>query len=124
MKKEEGERENAEALREAGGPFGDAEERKADGHCPVRDWRFFEIADAVFVERDPVVEREHFAAGFGVGAVGIVEQRWMQQAGDEDGKPEKKNCEIGRPLTTGCDRHEWARIETGLDGVGLGASNI
>ena len=93
MKKEEGEGENAEALRETRGPFGDAEERKADGHRPVRQGSFFEIADTVFVERDPVVERDHFAAGFGVCAIGIVEQRGMKQAGDEDGDPEKKNRE-------------------------------
>ena len=96
LKKEEGEGENAEALRETGGPFGDAEERETDGHRPVWEGGFFEIADAVFVEGDPIVEGDHFAACFGVGAVGIVEERWVEEAGDEDGEPESENREVGR----------------------------
>ena len=124
MKEEKSEGENAEALCETGGPFGDAEERKADGHCPVWDRSFFEIADAVFVERDPVVKGEHFAAGFGVGAVGVVEERWMEETGDEDGEPEEEDCEIGRPVAAGGEGHARTGIETGLDGVGLRAADI
>src|SRR5580704_6794552 len=124
FQEEEGKGENAEALREAGGPFGDAEERKTDGHRPIWDRGFLEIANAVFVERDPVVKREHFAAGFGVGAVGIVEERRMEEAGDEDGEPESENREIRRPVAAGRKVHARTRVETLLDGVGLGASNI
>src|SRR5580693_2196421 len=124
FQEEEGKGENAEALREAGSPFGDAEEREADGHRPVWDRSFLEIADAVFVERDPVVKREHFAAGFGVGAVGVVEERRMEEAGDEDGEPEKEDGEVGRPVAARRKVHARTRVETLLDGVGLGASNI
>ena len=111
-------------MREARSPFGDAEERKADGHCPVWERSLFEIADAIFVERDPVVKGEHFAASFGVSAVGIVEERWMEEGGDEDGEPEEKNCEKRCPVATGSDGHARTWSETRLDSVGLRAGDI
>lgn len=124
MKEEEREGENAEGLREARGPLGDAKERKTDGHHPVWERSFFQIADAVFVERDPVVKREHLAAGFGVSAVGVVEHRRAEQTGDEDGGPQKENREKRRPLSSGRDAHARTRVETKLDRVGLGTVGI
>ena len=124
MKEEEREGENSEALREARGPLGDAEERKADGHRPVWERSFFQITDAIFVERNPVVKREHLAAGFGVSAVGIVEQRRAEQTRDEDGGPQKENREKRRPLPSGWDAHARTRVETMLDRVGLGTVGI
>ena len=121
MKKEKSEGENAESLWETGGPFGDAEEREADGHRPIWKGRLFKVADAVFVERDPVVESDHLAAGFCVGAVSVVEEGWMKHARNEDGEPEKKNCEIGRPMAAGRDAHARTYSETRLDRVSLSA---
>jgi hypothetical protein len=53
----------------------DAEEAEACGHGPVEERGFFEIADAVGVEGDPVVAEEHLAGDFGVDAVGVIEER-------------------------------------------------
>jgi hypothetical protein len=76
------------------------------------------------VKRDPIMERDHFAAGFGVGAVGVVEERWVEKAGDEDGEPEKKDGEVRRPVAAGCDAHAGPFDETRLETVGLDASNM
>ena len=70
------------------------------------------------------MKREHFAAGFGVGAVGIVEERGMGKAGDEDGEPEKEDREERGPGAAGGEGHARTGVEAGLDGVGLGASGI
>ena len=48
---------------------------EAGGHRPVEERGFFEVADAVGVERDPVVAEEHLAGDLGVDGVGVVEQR-------------------------------------------------
>ena len=71
----------------------DAEELEAGGHGPVEERGFFEVADAVGVEGDPVVAEEHLAGDFGVDGVGVVEQRGGEEGeagveeepeGDED----------------------------------------
>ena len=58
----------------------------ARGHRPVEERRFFEVADAVGVERDVVVAEQHLAGDFGVDGVGVVEQRRREEgeAGVED----------------------------------------
>jgi len=70
---EEGKRENGEGDGEARGGGVDAEEFEAESHAPVEDGGFFEVADAVGVEGDPVVAEDHLAGDFGVDGVGVVE---------------------------------------------------
>ena len=53
----------------------DPEDAEAGGHGPVEEWGFFEVADAVGVEGDPVVAEKHLAGDFGVDGVGVVEER-------------------------------------------------
>jgi hypothetical protein len=52
----------------------DAEEFEAGGYGPVEERGFFEVADAVGVEGDPVVAEEHLAGDLGVDGVGVVEE--------------------------------------------------
>ena len=87
----EGEDGEGEGKARAGGV--DAEEFEAGGHGPVEERGFFEVADAVGVEGDPVVAEEHLAGDFGVDGVGVVEQGWGDEGeagieeepeGDED----------------------------------------
>ena len=61
---------------------------------PVEEWGFFEVADAVGVEGDPVVAEEHLAGDFGVDGVGVVEERRGEEgeAGVED-EPESEEDE-------------------------------
>jgi len=60
---------------EAGAPGVDSEELDAESNSPIGERGFFEIADVVFVEGDPVVADENFAAGIGVGGVDVVLER-------------------------------------------------
>ena len=72
----------------------DAEEFEAGGHGPVEERGFFEVADAVGVEGDPVVAEEHLAGDFGVDGVGVVEEGWSDEgeAGVEE-EPESEEDE-------------------------------
>ena len=76
--------------REAGAPGVDTEEFNAEGDAPIGKRGFFEVADIVFVESDPVVADEDFAAGVGVRGVDIVLKRRREEAGAVDGQPEEK----------------------------------
>ena len=58
-----------------------AEEFEADGHGPVEERSFFEVADAVGVEGDPVVAEEHLAGDLSVDGVGVVEE-WRGEQGE------------------------------------------
>jgi hypothetical protein len=53
----------------------EAEDPKADGDQPVGERRFFQIADVVDAEGDPIAGEQHLAGGVGVGTVGVVEHR-------------------------------------------------
>ena len=55
-----------------------AEELGASCHRPIEERSFFEIADAVGVECDPIVTEKHLAGDFSVDGVGVVEQ-WRRQ---------------------------------------------
>ncbi len=66
---------------------------QAEGGDPVGQRRLFEIADAVDVQRHPVAGLEHGLRGLGVGGVGVVQQRWSPQRGEEDGQPESEDGE-------------------------------
>ena len=45
--------------------------------APIHQRSFFEVADAIHVQCDPVVALQHFACRFGVDGIGIVQQRRM-----------------------------------------------
>ena len=71
----------------------DAEEFEACGYRPVEERSFFEVTDAVGVEGDPVVAKEHFAGDLGMDGVGVVKEWWGEEGeagieeepdGDED----------------------------------------
>lgn len=86
---EEGQEQDAEVKGEAGAPGVDAEEFYGDCGAPVGKRGFFEITDVVFVEGDPIVADEDFAASVGVRGVNIVEEGRSEEAGAEDGEPEE-----------------------------------
>jgi hypothetical protein len=73
---------------EAGAPGVEAKELDGDGRAPVGKRGLFEVADVVFVEGDPVVADENFAARVGVGGVDVVLQGRSEEAGAVDGEPE------------------------------------
>ena len=69
--------------------------RKLSGDDPVGERGFFEVADAVDAEGDPVAGEGHVAGGVGVGAVGVVEQRRGEERGEEEDEPEAAEEEQG-----------------------------
>jgi len=71
-------------------PGVDTEELDGDGTAPVGKRGFFKVPDVVFVEGDPVVADENFAAGVGVGGVHVVLERRGEEAGTVDGEPQEK----------------------------------
>ena len=76
---EEGEGEDGEGEGDAAGGGGlvdveCAEEAHGGGHGPVVEGCFFEVADAVGVEGDPVVAEEHLASDLRVDRIGVVEE--------------------------------------------------
>lgn len=87
---EEGEKKDADGLGEMGAEGVEAEEAIADGDEPVGERRFFEIADAVDVEGDPIAGEGHVTGGAGVRGVGVIEQRRGEEGGEEDGEPKER----------------------------------
>jgi hypothetical protein len=83
--------EDGECEGEACGGGADTEEFEVGGHGPVEEWGFFEVADTVGVESDPVVAKEHLAGDLGVDGVGVVEE-WRGDEG-ETGVKEEPECE-------------------------------
>jgi hypothetical protein len=61
---------------------------KARGHGPVQQGRLFQVADAIDVESDPVVTEYHFASGFGVDGVGVIEKRRAKKSSAIGGQPD------------------------------------
>ena len=91
---QQGEREDCEGERDARGCGGGAKELHAGGHRPVVERGFFEVADAVGVERDVVVAEEHLAGDFGVDGVGVVQQgRGEEGEGGVEDEPEEQQDE-------------------------------
>ena len=78
-------REDAQVQRDACAPGVDPEELDADGNPPVGERGFFEVADAVFVERDPVMTDKDLAPGVGMGRINVVLKRRGEEAGAVDG---------------------------------------
>src|SRR5258708_1411212 len=77
----------------------DAEYVEAQRNRPIHQRRFFEIADAVGVQRDPVAAEDDLASGLGVHGIGVVEQRRMEEAGDVNQRP-------------GCDNAKKKKLAT------------
>ncbi len=89
---QQGEGEDGEGEGDAGGEGVDAEELEAGGHGPVEERGFFEVADAVGVEGDPVVAEEHLAGDLGVDGVCVVEEGWGEEGvGGVEGEPEEED---------------------------------
>ena len=63
----------------------DTEEFDAEGDSPVGKRGFLKVADIVFVEGDPVVADEDFAASVGVRGVDVVLKRRGEETGAVDG---------------------------------------
>src|ERR1700733_6645140 len=85
----QGERSNRQ--RYASGPILRPEDGEAGGHAPVHERSFFEVADAVGVEGNPIVLRDHFSRNFGMHRVSIIQQRWTKK---------RKACVEQQPKTT------------------------
>lgn len=117
--KEQGEGEDGERKREAGGGGGGAEESHAPSHRPVEERGFFEIADAVGVESDPVVAEEDLACDLGVHGVCVVEQRWGEEGeGRVEDEPEHEEHEAVRAGLGGggaSGRKHGLRVPRGAD---------
>lgn len=103
-----------------------AEEFEAGSHAPVEERSFFEVADAVGVEGDPVVAEEHFACDFRVDRVCVIEERWGEEgeAGVE-GEPEEEDGEaivaaevgaggVGWREWVGYGLHSWGAATCGV----------
>ena len=107
---DQGKGEDGEGEGKARGGGVDAEEFVAEGHAPVEEGGFFEVADAVGVEGDPVVAEEHLAGDFGVDGVGVVEE-WGGDEG-EAGVEENQRAMRMRRLRCGRDGG-WVRLHCG-----------
>ncbi len=120
---EESEGEDGERERDArgygeGSGRGRAEElgdAHGDGHRPVEERGFLEVADAVGVEGDVVVAEEHLAGDFGVDGVGVVEERGSEEgeAGVEGDPEEEDGKERGARTWGRCGRH-WDKCMRGV----------
>jgi hypothetical protein len=86
---EQHQEKDAEGLREVHGEGVDAEEAETDGDDPVGEGGFFEIADVVDAQGDPVAGQRHLACGVGVSAVGVVEDGRGEERGEEEDEPER-----------------------------------
>ena len=82
-------RQQSQDERQARGPVVHAENFVADAHAPIQQRRFFQIANAIDVERGPVVTGDHLARRFGVNGVGVIEQRRREQPGDVNDRPQQ-----------------------------------
>ena len=52
---------------------------------PIRQRRLFQIADAIYFQRDPVAALRHVLGGGGVGGIGVIQQRRRKKRGHMDG---------------------------------------
>ena len=86
---EEHEEKDAEGLGKMHGEGVDAEEAEADGDDPVGEGGFFQVADVVDAQSDPVAGEGHLAGGVGVGPVGVVEYGRGEERGEEENEPER-----------------------------------
>ena len=68
-------KQQCEQQGKARGSFGDAEQVIVAGDQPVKEWRLFEITNAIDVKRYPIPNAIHLSDCLGMGCVSIVEQR-------------------------------------------------
>ena len=94
--------ENREGEGKARGGVVNAEEFVAEGHAPVEEWGFFEVADAIGVEGDPVVAEQHLAGDFCVDGVGVVEE-WRGDEGEAGVEDEPEDDEDQAVAVSGRD---------------------
>jgi hypothetical protein len=81
--------------RQPSGPIVYSKNFEARGHGPVQEGRLFQVTDAIDVESDPVVTEHHFAGGFGVDGVGVIQKRRPKKGSAIGGQPkQKKNREM------------------------------
>jgi hypothetical protein len=80
---EEHQEKDAERLGKVHGEGVDAKEAEADSDDPVGEGGFFQVADVVDAQGDPVAGEGHLAGGVGVGAVGVVEHGRGEERGEE-----------------------------------------
>jgi hypothetical protein len=92
---EQREKEDSDGLGKVRGEGVEAEEPEADGDEPVRERRFFQIADAVDMQGYEVTGERHVPGCVGVGGVGVVEQRRREEGGEEDDEPQAAEEEDG-----------------------------
>ena len=107
---EEGAAEDSEGLRQVGGEDVVAEDAVVEGDDPVGERGFFEIADAVDVEGDPISSLGDVFGDLGVGGVSVVEERRREERGDVDGdedRDEKHPGFEGRVLGLGLFQRGW-----------------
>ena len=83
-------------------------EAHGEGHEPVEEWGFFEVADAVRVEGNGVVAEEQLSRDFDVDTVGVVQERGAKEgeAGVED-EPERERGEEGGARPRGEGGGHW-----------------
>src|SRR5260221_14145160 len=80
--------------RKPSAPRVNAEDLQAESYSPIGKRSLFEVADIVFMQRDPVVTHQNFAAGVGVGRVDVIlkwrgEMPWAEKSrprGRKEGK--------------------------------------
>ncbi len=71
--------ERSDSQRQASGPILGPKESEARRHAPVHERSFFQVADAIRVEGNPVMARDHFPRNFGMHRVGIIQQRRTEE---------------------------------------------
>ena len=75
----EKERKRKKRERQSRRPILGAEGAKAKRHAPIHERSFFEVADAVGVERDPVMPDRHLARHLRVHGIGIIQKRRAEE---------------------------------------------
>jgi hypothetical protein len=98
-------------LSQSCGPLGDAKQAEARRHGPIRERGFFEIANAIFVQRDPVMQGKHFPRGFRMGGIGVIKEGRLNETRNIDNRPENKEYGDGWPETLAGKRgHAEAKL--------------
>jgi hypothetical protein len=84
--REDGEdkRDDQESQRNTSGEGAAAEQRVRGRHCPILQWRFLQVAEAVHVQNGPVVPLKHRGGHAGVRGVRVIEERGRGSAADID----------------------------------------
>jgi hypothetical protein len=95
-----------------------SKEFKARGYGPVQEGRLFQVADAIYVESDPIVAEHDFAGRFGMNGVSVIEERGPKKGGaigdhPEETKSSQINGGAGRGVSfrrhAGAGRRESSR---------------